>query len=81
MVSIAGPPCTLATTRTVAYAGLCEDPHWQDHNFGCWVVRHNWQKPKIQDIEGVPLEQQRLVFAWRQLEDRRTLADYNQCFK
>ena len=36
-------------------------------------------KKILQDMEGYPLEAQRIIFAGKQLEDERLLVDYSIC--
>ena len=52
---------------------------WNAFGFPILVETLSSQKkaPRIQDKKGVTPGQQRLIYGGRQLEDRRTLADYN----
>ena len=41
------------------------------------MLRVQDMRDKIQDKEGIPVDQQRLIFTGRQMEDDRRLVDYN----
>mmetsp|Transcript_10085 Transcript_10085/g.26137 ORF Transcript_10085/g.26137 Transcript_10085/m.26137 type:complete len:327 (-) Transcript_10085:200-1180(-) len=66
----AGKACTQCSLSVKGLTGKTIEVSAKASDFVCDI------KEKIRDHDGTPVDQQRMIFAGRQLEDYRTLAEY-----